>query len=118
MFVDSTLQPDLDSSLCAAAAAAARGAPFPEVISPRRSSRPVARARQFAVYLRHVALGATLSACARAFARDRATMRHACARIEDRRDDPRFDVCVRRLEAALMAQRETIRALVGEERAQ
>jgi len=104
--------------LSAAAAAAAQGAPFADLFSPRRSRASVARARQLAVYLCHVALGASLSACARAFARDRATIRHACARIEDLRDDPRFDACARRLEFALAAQRDMICALLSQGSAQ
>jgi hypothetical protein len=48
--------------------------------------------------------GASLSACGHALARDRASVRHACAAIEDRRDDPRFDRAVAALEAGLRAQ--------------
>jgi chromosomal replication initiation ATPase DnaA len=114
MFLGSTSIPGLS----AAAAAAARGAPFADLLSPRRSSASVARARQFAVYLHHVALGANLSLCARLFARDRATVRHACATIEDMRDDPKFDACASRLETALAAQRDMICALLAEGSAQ
>ena len=74
----------------------------------------MAQARQLAVYLQHVALGASLSACARLFARDRATIRHACARIEDARDDAGFDCGAARLEAALAAQRDMILSLIAE----
>ncbi|MGE0196747.1 MAG: helix-turn-helix domain-containing protein, partial [Methylocystis sp.] len=83
-------------------------------VSSRRSRPSVARARQLAVYLHHVALGASLSACARTFARDRATVRHACATIEDLRDDPRFDAAARRLESALVAQRDMVCALLAQ----
>lgn len=110
MFVDPMLIPGLS----AAAAAAAQHAPFAALFSPRRSRASVARARQLAVYLQHVALGASVSACARAFARDRATIRHACAAIEDLRDDPRFDSGARRLESGLAAQRDMICALLDE----
>ena len=72
----------------------------------------IARARQFAVYLQHVALGESLSTCARLFKRDRATVRHACARIEDMRDDPQFDFGLMLLEKALIAQRDLALALV------
>lgn len=104
--------------LSAAAAAAFAGAPFAALAAPTRRVSSVARARQLAVYLHHVALGASLSACARAFARDRATVRHACATIEDMRDDPRFDHCARRLETALAAQRDMVFALLSEVGAQ
>lgn len=110
--------PTLIPGLSAAAAAAARGAPFADLLSPRRSSASVARARQLAVYLHHVALGASLSVCARLFGRDRATVRHACATIEDMRDDPRFDASASRLEAALAAQRDMVCALLAEGSAQ
>jgi hypothetical protein len=106
--------PALIPGLSAAAAAAAQRAPFADLFSPRRSRAPVARARQLAVYLHHVALGASVSACARAFARDRATIRHACATIEDLRDDPRFDAGARRLESALTAQRDMICDLLAQ----
>lgn len=99
--------------LSAAAAAAARGVAFEALAAPRRCAAPVAQARQLAVYLHHVALGASLSACGRQFGRDRATMRHACARIEDLRDDPCFDAAAARLEGALAAQRDMIVALLA-----
>ncbi|MBM3578329.1 MAG: chromosomal replication initiator DnaA [Alphaproteobacteria bacterium] len=104
--------------LSAAAAAAAQAAPFAELFSVSRSRPSVARARQLAVYLDHVALGASVSACARTFARDRATIRHACATIEDLRDDPSFDAAARRLETALAAQRDMICALLAQGSAQ
>lgn len=90
--------------LCPAVAAAARRVGWAQLASPRRETAPVAGARQLAVYLQHVAFETSLSACARLFARDRATIRHACARIEDGRDDPAFDLAVQRLELALRAQ--------------
>ncbi len=90
--------------LTAAAAAAVFGATTRAMATPTRRA-VIARARQFAVYLHHVGLGESLSACARLFDRDRATVRHACARIEDMRDDPGFDFGVMLLESALRAQR-------------
>jgi hypothetical protein len=72
---------------------------------PSRGPAPVARARQLAVYLQHVVFGVSLSACGRSFGRDRKSVRHACAKIEDGRDEPRFDCAVARLEEALRAQR-------------
>lgn len=81
------------------------------IATPSRRAA-IARARQFAVYLQHVALGESLSACARLFKRDRATVRHACARIEDMRDDPLFDFGLVLLEKALIAQRDLALTLV------
>lgn len=108
------LRPEPIPGLSAAAAAAAQAAPFAELFSASRSRPSVARARQLAVYLHHVALGASVSGCARAFARDRATIRHACATIEDLRDDSRFDAGAARLESALAAQRDMICALLAQ----
>lgn len=102
------------SGLSAAAAAAAARISARAIASPTRSCAAVARARQFAVYLQHVALGASLSACARDFARDRATVRHACAVIEDLRDDPAFDQCAARLEKALAAQNAMVAGLIAD----
>lgn len=99
--------------LAAAAAASACGARFDELLSPARGSRGAARARQFAVYLHLIALGDSVSACARAFGRDRATVRHACARIEDLREEARVDHCLARLETALAAYREMVLSLAG-----
>lgn len=102
------------AGLSAAAAAAVTGVPIAAIDAPRRSRGRVTRARQLAVYLHHVALGASLAACARQFLRDRATMRHACARIEDLRDDPVFDFCAARLEQSLAAQRDMVLELLAE----
>lgn len=99
--------------LCAAAAAAARRVVFSEIARRRGEARAV-RARQLAVYLQHVAFGDKIAACARLYRRDRATVRHACARIEDARDDPRFDLAAKALEAALRAQHKMICRLLEE----
>lgn len=93
------------AAICSAAAAAAYRIALADIASPRRGRARVALARHLAIYLQHVAFGATLSACGRLFARDRASVRHACARIEDARDDPGFDRAVAGLEAALLRQR-------------
>lgn len=99
--------------LSAAAAAAALQVDPSLLAAPSRQRAPIAQARQLAIYLHHVAMGASLSDCARQFGRDRATVRHACARIEDRRDDPAFDAIAARLAAALVAQFEMLGALTA-----
>jgi len=63
-----------------------------------------ARARQLAMYLSHVVLGRSLTEIGDAFGRDRTTVSHACAVIEDLRDDPAFDAEVTALEHRLEAQ--------------
>ncbi len=60
------------------------------LLTPMRQHR-LARARHVAMYLTHVGLGVKLGDVARCFERDPATIRYACARIEDARDDHAFD---------------------------
>jgi hypothetical protein len=55
------------------------------------------------MYLVHVTGGLSLSEVARLFDRDRTTVAHACARIEDRRDDAAFDRCLDFLQLGLAA---------------
>ena len=66
-------------------------------------STAAAFARKLAMYLAHVALGMSLGRAGQAFGRDRATIRHACQVIEDRRDDPRFDRWLEALEQSIAA---------------
>lgn len=99
------------ASLCVGAAAALSGVSSKDIAGPRRGRASAAQARHLAVYLLHVAFGASLSSCGRVFFRDRASIRHACARIEDARDDAGFDLAVSRLELALPVQRDMLRAL-------
>ena len=75
--------------------------PVIEIKAPTRRTAPVALARQTAMYLMHVVFGMSLSAVGRHFGRDRTTASHACRQIEDRRDDPAFDLMVDRLEFAV-----------------
>jgi chromosomal replication initiation ATPase DnaA len=56
-----------------------------------RGKANVALARQVAMYLAHVACRLSLTDTGKLFGRDRTTVAHACAVIEDRRDDPLFD---------------------------
>jgi len=62
-----------------------------ELVFSYRRTGPVARARQLVFYLACTCLDLNYSQVGAAFARDRTTIRHACARTEDRRDNPRFD---------------------------
>jgi len=55
------------------------------------------------MYLAHVGGGLPMTEVGRMFARDRTTVSHACAVIEDRRDDPNFDRALAVLEFALTA---------------
>lgn len=72
----------------------------------RRASRGranVALARQVAMYLAHVQFGLTLTEVGRVFGRDRTTVAHACAVVEDRRDNPAFDYMLELLERVVAA---------------
>lgn len=70
------------------------------------TSRGVARvalARQTAMYLAHCAGGLSLTEVGVLFNRDRTTVAHACAVVEDRRDEPNFDRAIELLERAVVA---------------
>jgi hypothetical protein len=90
-------------ALCGAAAAACLAIPQAE-LAGRPKTKRVARARQIAIYLAHVGFGLNYTHLGRAFGRDRTTIRHACRRIEDRRDGRGFDRALDCLEAALRLQ--------------
>ena len=97
--------------LAAGLAASAFSVPLAAVRSAGRGSAVAAVARQTAMYLAHVHLGIRLSEVARSFGRDRTTVAHACARIEDRRDDPKFERILDCLEAALEKWHDVFRAM-------
>lgn len=65
---------------------------------PSRGLAKVALARQVVMYLMHVACRLSLADVGRICCRDRTTVRHACAVIEDRRDEPVFDQTIAMLE--------------------
>jgi chromosomal replication initiation ATPase DnaA len=88
------------AALCGAAAAACLAIPQSQMAGKPRTQR-VARARQIAIYLAHVGFGLNYTHLGEAFGRDRTTIRHACFRIEDARDEIRFDRALEFLENAL-----------------
>lgn len=63
----------------------------------------MALARQTAMYLAHCAGGLSLTEVGVLFNRDRTTVAHACAVVEDRRDEPNFDRAIELLERAVVA---------------
>jgi chromosomal replication initiation ATPase DnaA len=70
----------------------------------RRASRGaahVALARQVAVYLLHTRFGMSYSTAGACFSRDRTTAAHACRKIEERREDVRFDTLIDCLERVI-----------------
>jgi chromosomal replication initiation ATPase DnaA len=92
---------DEDATRVIELVAAARRVPGRLILSRSRGMACVASARQIAMYLMHVVLGRDYAAVGNYFDRDRTTVSHACARVEDRRDDPAFDAELARLESAL-----------------
>jgi chromosomal replication initiation ATPase DnaA len=73
------------------------------VMAAARGSARAALARQVQVYLLHVGFGLHPAWIGRLVGRDRSTVIHACAAVEDRRDDPAFDAALGVVEAALRA---------------
>jgi hypothetical protein len=65
--------------------------------------RPGCHMRQIAMYLSHVVLSVPYRTIAKAFGRDRSTVMHACAVVEDRRDDIGYDRFVERCERCVNA---------------
>ena len=92
----------------AAVVARAFQLPAADLSAPTRRA-DVALARQVAIYVAHVGLAETLTAAGRRFGRDRSTAAHACRRVEDRRDDRRFDGFVAAIEATVAASRSDTR---------
>jgi hypothetical protein len=85
----------------AAMVAQQRNVPLGQLLHRSRREAGVAEARQLAMYLVHVVLGRTYSQVGDFFGRDRTTVAHACARIEDQRDRRGFDEEVAAFEAAI-----------------
>lgn len=73
---------------------------LPEGVAQRR---PRCHIRQIAMYLTHVVLSVPYRTIASAFGRDRTTVKHACAVVEDRRDDTGYDRFVERCERCIQA---------------
>lgn len=91
----------------------ALGIELAELRAEERGRAAAAFARQAAMYLAHVHFGLTLSQVGRNFGRDRTTVAHACARIEDSRDDPTVDTVLSCLESALDRWRKHFLAIGG-----
>jgi hypothetical protein len=96
--------------------AAATKASLAGMRSSARGRQPIASARQMAMYLAHVAFGLSLTRVGLCFGRDRTTVRHACARMEDRRDDFRLECGLNALEAALLTSMAGLERCAGEVR--
>lgn len=84
------------------AVAAVYSIPLSELRAQTRRKANIAFARQVAMYLAHVVCGLSLTEVGILFGRDRTTVGHACGLVEDRRDDPAFDLLMEHLEGAVM----------------
>ncbi len=92
---------DRSASLIIDIVSTARGISRRQILGRRRSLR-IVTSRQLAMYLIHTMLGRTYRETASVFGRDRTTVSHACARIEDMREDRGlFDRDVQRIEDAI-----------------
>lgn len=87
---------------CEAVVARVYGVSSISLRSAQRCSSRIAFARQTAMYLANVVFGLGYAQVGAAFGRDRTTVRHACAKIEDARDSVTFDTGMAALEAALL----------------
>lgn len=72
-----------------------------ELGGDKRGGAKAAFARQTAMYLCHLVFAMTCTDIARAFGRDRTTIRHAVRRIEEAREHPEFDRSLQWLEGTL-----------------
>ena len=81
------------------------GVPVQDLQAANRGRANVALARQTAMYLANVGCSLSLTEVGTLFERDRTTVAHACALIEDRRDNPDFDRALELLERAVRALR-------------
>ena len=95
--------------------AEARGLAIGDLLQPNRGAAKIAFARQLAMYLVHILLGRTLTEVGEVFGRDRTTVAHACALIEDQRESRTFDAAVERLETII--QQRCAAAPMGADRA-
>lgn len=94
---------DRAAAAVAALVAQRRNIPLELLLHHSRCKPGIAEARMLAMYLVHVVLGRNYSQVGQFFSRDRTTVAHACARIEDLRDEPRFEDEVLAFEAAIGA---------------
>ncbi len=82
---------------------AVAGVPAAQMRGRRRGIRNVAAARQTAMYLSHVVFGLSFTRVGICFGRDRTTVSHACALVEEWREDPRLELGLGAMEAGLAA---------------
>ncbi|MFD0915886.1 helix-turn-helix domain-containing protein [Pseudahrensia aquimaris] len=80
--------------------------------APTRRNADIALARQIAMYLAHTTFSLPLTEVGIYFKRDRTTVTHACAVVENRRDSMSFEVTVSQLESLLIEVRSAVETAV------
>lgn len=88
--------------LAQVAVAEATGVRLSHLCAGNRGGRRTSSARQIAMYLCRVVFRMRLCEIAENFGRDRTTAAYAIARIEEARENPRFDLALTHLELALL----------------
>ncbi|MEO0636568.1 MAG: helix-turn-helix domain-containing protein [Pseudomonadota bacterium] len=78
------------------------GIPIGDLLAPTRGKKPIAFARQLAMYLANTHYQLSMPLIAKTMGRDRSTIGFGIRRIEDMRDDPRTDTIINCLELLLM----------------
>jgi chromosomal replication initiation ATPase DnaA len=97
---------DEEAGVIVRAVARARGVAVERLLAAERGCKQIAEARQLGMYLVHTLLSRNYLETGEVFGRDRTTVSHACAHIEDLRESRRFDAAVCRLEAEIEALRQ------------
>ncbi|WP_417667404.1 helix-turn-helix domain-containing protein [Roseibium sp.] len=69
-----------------------------DIYGPTRGRSHIVEARHLVMYLARVEIGMTLEAVGRRYNRNRSTVSYACRCVEDRRDDPVYDLMVCEIE--------------------
>ncbi|MEL7273050.1 MAG: helix-turn-helix domain-containing protein [Pseudomonadota bacterium] len=91
--------------LCERTVAVMLDVPLKSLRQKTRSTADIALARQVAMYLCHTTFSLLLTEVGLHFKRDRTTVAHACALVEEKRDDLAFDTLICQLEALLVDAR-------------
>jgi hypothetical protein len=105
---------DAVCTLCEKTVALAFDIPVTRFHATTRCNAEVALARQIAMYLAHTIFSLLLTEIGLHFRRDRTTVSHACAMVEDKRDEFEFDVLLCQLESLLTDARNAMALSLGE----
>lgn len=102
---------DAVCALCEKTVSLALNIPLDSLQAPTRCTAESAHARHIAMYLCHTTFSLLLTEIGLHFGRDRSTVSYACALVEDRRDDPDFDILLCQLESLLLDARDAMTLL-------